>query len=129
MSHIDHNTNMDKSKDLHEENERRVDHLINLVEKHTRTERHLEQHSDIASPEQIQHAEKVQAEREQQIENLKNAVAYGKHSNDDELDNVKERYRYTEGYLQHNADHMESHTLEKTKEKQEHRKEQIDFLE
>ena len=31
------------------ENERRIDHLVNLVERKTRTERHLEEHSDISS--------------------------------------------------------------------------------
>ncbi len=128
MVHDDHNVNTDKSKDLHDENAKRLEHLVDLVECHTRTERHLEQHSDIASPEQIQHAEKIQQVREDQIDNLKNAIAYGVHSNQDDLEGVQKNYRYTEGYLNHNAEHMESSTLEKTKEKQAHRKEQMDFL-
>jgi hypothetical protein len=40
------------------ENERRVDHLMNLVERETRTERHLEHNSDISNPENIDHAKK-----------------------------------------------------------------------
>ena len=47
------------------EKERRVDHLVNLVEKQTRTERHLEEHSDISSsPENIEHAWEVIEEGE-----------------------------------------------------------------
>jgi len=34
-----------------EKNERKLDNIINIVEKHTRTERHLEQYSDISTPE------------------------------------------------------------------------------
>lgn len=114
--------------ELYEENERRVDQLVDLVEKHTRTERHLEQHKDISSPDQIKHAKDIQASRENEIDNLKNIIVKGEHSNNNELDNVKKRYKYAEGYIQHNKDHMEDNTIEMTKEKQEHRKEQIDFL-
>ena len=35
---------------MNEKNERKVDNLINLVENHTRTERHLEQYSHIGNP-------------------------------------------------------------------------------
>lgn len=111
------------------ENERRVDHLINLVENRTRTERHLEEHSDIPSPDNIEHVKKVQQKRQEEIDNLKNIIVNGEHSNNDQLKNVKKNYKYTDGYLDHNADHMDPDTLDLTKEKQAHRKEQIDFLE
>lgn len=46
------------------DNERRIDHMANIIEKQVRTERHLEQHSDISnSPENIEHVKKVQEER------------------------------------------------------------------
>lgn len=46
------------------ENEGRINHLVNLIEKSTRTQRHLEEHSDISnSPENIQHAKEIQEER------------------------------------------------------------------
>lgn len=126
----DHQKNLDKSKDIQSENQRRVDNLIDIVEKHTRTERHLEQYEDsgIPSPENIEHAKKVQGFREDEIDNLKNIITTGQHSNNNELDNVKKNYKYTEGYLNNNSDTMESHTLDHTKKKQEHRKEQIDNL-
>ena len=66
--HIMDNGRRDKNK-----NERRIDHLMNLVEKSTRTQRHLEEHSDISSssPENIQHAKEKQKERKEEINNLK----------------------------------------------------------
>jgi hypothetical protein len=109
------------------ENERRIDHLVNLVERQTRTERHLEQHSDISSsPENIDHAKQVQAERQQEIDNLKNKIAYGENVSNNYKENTEKRLLYTEGYLNHNADHMDEETFENSKRKQEHRKEQLD---
>ena len=112
-----------------DENERRIDQLENIVEKKTRTERHLEQNVDIPRSEQnMNHINKVQQERNEEISNLKNIIVNGEHSNNDQLKNTEKRYQYTEGYLNHNADHMSKDTLDNTKEKQRHRKEQIDQL-
>lgn len=111
------------------ENERRIDNLINLVEKQTRTERHLEEHSDISSsPENIEHAKQIQRERQDQIENLKNIIAYGDSNRDKQLKNTEKRFLYAEGYLNHNADHMDEESFKNAKERQEHRKEQMDTL-
>jgi hypothetical protein len=111
------------------EKERRVDHLINLVEKQTRTERHLEEHSDIShSPENIEHAKQVNQERQNEIENLKNILVHGENCNNDYKENTEKRLVYTEGYLNHNAEHMDKETFKNAKEKQEHRKEQLDQL-
>ncbi|HWT27770.1 MAG TPA: hypothetical protein VN131_07510 [Mobilitalea sp.] len=111
------------------ENERRIDHLVNLVEKQTRTERHLEEHSDIAnSKENIEHAKQVNQDRQDEIENLKNIIAHGENVNNDYLENTEKRFRYTEGYLNHNADHMDDQSFKNAKAKQEHRKDQMDCL-
>jgi hypothetical protein len=110
------------------EDANRVDQLIDLVEKHTRTERHLEQHSDISDPENLEHAEKIQKEREDEIDNLRNIIAYDEHKNSSEVDNLERNIKYTGGYLSHNADHMEEKTLKRTQKKQENRKEQLDRL-
>lgn len=108
------------------ENERRVDQLINLVENKTRTERHLEEHSDISdSRENIEHAKRVNKERENQIENLKNIIAYGENYKNDQKENTEKRLAYSEGYLNHNADHMDEDTLRNAKIKQENRKRQL----
>lgn len=109
--------------------ERRVDHLVNLVEKQTRTERHLEEHSDISSsPDNIEHAKKINEERQCEIDNLKNILAHGENCNNDYKENTQKRFLYTEGYLNHNAEHMDNETFINAKEKQEHRKEQLDQL-
>jgi predicted transcriptional regulator len=125
----DHNkNNFDKNKDYGDQDEKRIDQLINLVDKHTRTERHLEQHSDIASPEAIAHSEEIQKEREEEIENLKNVIAHGKHVNVDETANLQRNYEFTNSYISANKDRMDSETLEKTKEKQENRAEQMNNI-
>jgi len=118
---------MDKEKNCSKglENERRIDHITNLVEKQTRTERHLEQHSDISSsPENIEHARQIQQERQEEINHLKDKIAYG--GNNQDKENTEKRLLYTEGYLNHNADHMKQEDLQKAKAKQEHRKDQLD---
>lgn len=112
------------------ENERRIDHLVNLVERSTRTERHLEEHSDIPkSLENMQHVKEIQKERKEQIGNLKNIIAHGdKQSAEEHMQNTEKRFLYAEGYLNNNADHMDEDTFKKAKEKQEHRKEQLDSI-
>jgi hypothetical protein len=131
MSHKekDHGkNNFDKNKNVEDQNEKRLDQLINLVDNHTRTERHLEQHSDIARPEAVLHSLDIQKEREEEIDNLKNVIVYGKHVNVDESDNLLRNYVYTDEYLENNANHMEKKTLERTKEKQEHRNDQYNII-
>lgn len=111
------------------ENERRIDHLENLVEKETRTQRHLENTKDIPSSKQnMEHVYEIQQERQEEIDHLKNIIVHGEHSNHNQLENLEKRYNYTEGYLSHNADRMSQDTLENAKEKQKHRKEQMDQL-
>ncbi|MCM0648325.1 hypothetical protein NBE98_08050 [Clostridium swellfunianum] len=114
------------------ENERRVDQLINLVENKTRTERHLEQHSDIGDPDRLDHAHEVQHDRENQIEDIKNAIVYGdntKNDTQDQLQSLKKNYTFSQGYIDHNADHMDPQALENLQKKQDNRKEQMDTLE
>ena len=111
------------------ENERRIDHLRNIVEKQTRTERHLEEHGHIPrSRENMEHVKKIQEHRENEIQNLKNIIAHGDQNNKNQLENTKKRFLYAEGYLNNNAEHMDRETFKNTKAKQGHRKEQIDSL-
>ena len=120
--------NFDKNKDSGKQDEKRIDQLMNLVDKHTRTERHLEQHSDIATPEAIAHSKEVQNEREQEIHNLKNVIAHGKHINVDEAANLQRNYEFTNSYIAANENRMDSETLQRTKEKQENRAEHMDNI-
>ncbi|AGC68450.1 hypothetical protein Cst_c14610 [Thermoclostridium stercorarium subsp. stercorarium DSM 8532] len=119
---------IDGKEELKMANERRIEELLNINNRYVRTERHLEQHADIADPENVRHSEKVQQERLKQMENLKNIIVYGKHEQEDQVENLKKRIEYTDGYLRNNADKMDEETLENTLEKQEHRREQLDFL-
>ena len=57
-----------------EKKDRQLDNLINLVENHTRTKRHLEQYSHIGNPENKENARKIQDIREEQIEELKDKI-------------------------------------------------------
>ena len=114
-----------------EKKDRQLDNLINLVENHTRTERHLEQYSEIGNPENKENARKVQEVREGQIEELKNQIK-GVEENEtpeEQLENLREKYESTEGYIRHNAETMDPEQLNNLEKKQENRKKQINFLE
>ncbi len=101
--------NMSKNRDSESyKKERRVDHLMNLVEKQVRTERHLEEHADISSSQEgIEHARRVNEKRQNEIENLKNILVYGENINNNYKENTEKRFLFTEGYLNHNAEHMD----------------------
>ncbi len=109
------------------ETERRVENLMNLVEKQTRTERHLEEHSDLSSsPENIEHAIKVNQNRQQEIENIKDILAHGE--KDTTVKNTEKRMRNTGGYLNNNAEQMEERALKNAQKKQENRRDQLERL-
>jgi hypothetical protein len=118
----------DSLEELKHANERRIEELLRINNRYVRTQRHLEENSDIASLDQIKHSFEIQGEREARMENLKNIIAYGKHENVDEVQNLKRNLEFTDHYLQHHDAHMDDSTLQNTKEKQEHRKDQLKFL-
>ena len=117
-----------KGEGRKQETANRVNELVDLVEAHTRTERHLEQHSDIASPEQVEHAEKIQDEREDQISKLKSKIVYGDGGPTDEVENLEKNITFAEGYMDHNADHMNKKDLENLKDKEENRRDTLNRL-
>ena len=72
-----------------EKKDRQLDNLINLVENHTRTKRHLEQYSHIGNPENKENARKIQDIREEQIEDLKDKIkGNDKQTREEQLENV-----------------------------------------
>ncbi|MFP4697637.1 MAG: hypothetical protein ACLFMO_02925 [Eubacteriales bacterium] len=73
---------MGRKDNQQEENLRRVKELENLVEAHTRTERHLEQYSSIAKEEQISNTQRLQEKRQEEIENIENILVTGQHNNE-----------------------------------------------
>jgi len=129
MSHDDRRWNEEDSReDLKKTNERRVEELLNINNKYVRTQRHLEEHSDIASPEQLQHAFEIQSDREERMENIKNLISDNTQSRTENIDALEKRIAYTGGYIDHNSENMDPESLENAKEKQAHRKEQLENL-
>ena len=106
----------------------RIEELENLVESHCRTERHLQQHSDITCPEKISQARKKQAEREYNIEILADKIASGKKIPFNESEGLEKNYTFAKGYMEHNEEHMDEDALENMKEKQQNRRDKMDGL-
>ena len=121
------NSSNEKGRDLETSN--RLDEITNLAEKHTRTERHLEQHSDIASPERIEQSEDKQHVREELISNLKDKIINGGSGPTNEIEGLERNIVFSEGYLNHNADHMNKKDRKNLKENLENKKETLDRLE
>lgn len=111
--------------------ERQLDNLIHLTENHTRTQRHLEQYSEIGNKENKENARKIQEIREEQMDELKNKIKgiNEKETPKEQLKNLKENYENTQGYIKNNKDSIDDQMLKNLQEKQQHREEQIDFLE
>jgi len=120
---------IDDKKEVCAANERRIEELLNINNRYIRTKRHMEEFAEIMDEDQLEHAIKIQEERERRMENLKNIIAYGKHEQEDEVENLKRNLKFTQNYLKNHAHRMDEKTLEKTIEKQAHRIEQLDFLE
>ena len=114
-----------------EKKERQLENLENLVEKHTRTERHLEQYSHIGDKDNKDNAREKQEIREQQILELENKIL-GLDSNEIpevQLENLKQRYESIERYIENNKETMPQDMLEQLQEKQNNRITQIANLE
>lgn len=128
MGHkIDESKEQDSKEELKLSNEKRIDALLHINNRYVRTQRHLEQNSDITDLDRLKHALKVQEKREERMGNLKNIIAFGRHEEVNENKILEKRIEFTDHYLQHHASHMDEFTLEKTQEKQEHRKDQLDL--
>lgn len=126
---------MARNKDKYAPDERdrieaanRIEELENIVECHTRTERHLEQHSDIASPEMIADAKDKQTQREKNIEILEDKIVHNGHKQPNEEEGLERNYTFAKGYLEHNKEHMDPEALENLKEKQQNRRDKMDGL-
>lgn len=122
------NTNNDNI----EKKERQLDNLIDIVENHTRTERHLEQYSHIGNPYYKEQARIKQDVREEQANNLKHQLMGDENdapSKEEQLEDLKKNYEYGENYIESNKKHMNSEMLQNLERKQENRKTQIQNLE
>ncbi|KOF56895.1 MULTISPECIES: hypothetical protein [Clostridium] len=103
------------------ETKNRLKQLENVVEKHTRTERHFEQGAKYSSPESIKTAEEKQKRREDEINTLEVKIMGDTTSPHEQKEQLEEAYRSTRGYIEHNKDHMSKDDLKNIKEKQANR--------
>lgn len=110
---------------------RQVDNLINLVENHTRTKRHLEQYSHIGNPENRENAREKQEVRNEQIRHLKQQLTMENdiRTKEEQLKDLKEKYESVQSYIDNNSETMNKEQLRNVEEKQENRKMQIENLE
>ena len=106
----------------------RIAELENLVESHTRTERHLEQNFDIASPKKVNEALSKQAEREDNIEILEEKIVSGNKTTSNELEGLEKNYEFARGYMQNNKEHIDGISLENMKIKQQNRRDQMNEI-
>lgn len=113
---------MDKEK-----KERQLDNLINTVEKHTRTERHLEQYSHIGDPYFKNEAREKQSVREKQIVDLKGHIIgeNDKITPEEHLENLVENYEGVEGYINNNRDSLSREQLDNMEKRQSNRRIQM----
>lgn len=112
-----------------EPKERQVDNLVNLVEKHTRTERHLEQYSHIGSKEGKERAREKQDVREEEIGKLKNKITLNNNeSKVEQVQNLADNYRGAQIYMEENYEKMPEERLKNMENRQQHRKDQIESL-
>lgn len=109
--------------------EQQVENLVNLVEKHTRTQRHLEQYSHIGNKEDKERARDKQYVREGEIENLKNKIVLNNNeSKIEQAQNLVNKYKSTQSYMEDNYEKISEEALENMQYKQINRKEQIENL-
>lgn len=110
-----------------EQNKRRIKHLQNIIQKWTRTERHLEEFATIMNDDKVKQAIEKQKRREDQITSLQKALL-NEYDREDEVRNLVKNYLYTEGYLSHNQDKLNPKTIDKIKRHQEFRKIHLENL-
>ena len=106
----------------------RLEALENMVENHTRTERHLEQYSNISSLEKYSESIIKQSEREGNIEILESKILSGGQKQSNELDGLQKNYALAKGYMENNRDHMDYESLKNMQVKQQNRRDEINEL-
>lgn len=116
--------------DENKKKDRQLDNLINLVENHTRTKRHLEQYSHIGDEGNKEHAREIQGIREEQIDDLREKLNGNGdiQTREEQVENLEQRYVSTQGYINNNRDNMNEQMLRNLEEKQEKRRIQLDNL-
>ena len=108
--------------------ENQVDNLMNLVERHTRTERHLEQYSEIGSKENKQRAREKQDIREEEMNNLKSKLVNENETKTEQYENLAENYTRAQSYMEDNYETISPERLQNMQTRQNNRREQMENL-
>ena len=108
--------------------ENQLDNLINLVERHTRTERHLEQYSEIGDKDSKQRAREKQDIREDEMNNLKSKLVDENETKTEQYQNLEENYKRAQSYMEDNYENISEERLQNMQERQNNRREQIESL-
>lgn len=115
---------------MDEKKERKVENLIDLVENHTRTERHLEQYSHIGDPKYKEMAREKQAVREAQIDSLKDQLTneHPRISAEEHFENLKDNYEKSINYLENNYRNMSQEQIDNMIQRQANQEKQIEQM-
>ncbi|WAM32579.1 hypothetical protein [Caldicellulosiruptor naganoensis] len=108
-------------------NKRRFFHFRNILENYIRTQRHLEEYSELLTFEKIQQIIQKQIRREEQINNIQKAILK-EHDKETEVRNLVKNFLYTEGYLQHYIEKLPKYILNNILRRQYYRKIQLENL-
>ncbi len=112
-----------------EQKERQLENLVNLVENHTRSQRHLEQYSHIGSKESKERARDKQDIREEEIDKLKNKIVLNNNASKiEQVQNLADNYKGAQIYMEENYEKMSEDRLRNMQNRQQHRKDQIENL-
>ena len=116
--------------DENKKKDRQLDNLINLVENHTRTKRHLEQYSEIGDPAFKDMAREKQEKREENMYKLKQEILDEDENEtvEQQIENLHDNYEAAQRYIEANQQTMAPQDLQNLQAKQQHRKEQMENL-
>jgi len=109
---------------------RQLDNLENLVENHTRTERHLEQYSEIGSKENKDNAREKQSVRENEINNLESKILGEDNAQtvEEQINNISENFNRTHRYMEENYERIPKKNWGNLNKKQDNRIDQVENL-
>lgn len=109
----------------------RIEALENIVKNHTRTEKHLEKHSDITSSEKLSEVIVKQCERESNIDSLEAKILNNGQRNLNQTDQIiglEKNYTFASGYIENNKDNMNQESLNNMNKKQQNRRDEMNEL-
>ena len=117
-------------KNEQEKKERQLNNLTNLVEKHTRTQRHLEQYSEIGDPQFKEMAREKQEKREENMTKLKQGILDEEENEtlEEQIENLHDNYEAAQKYIDANRYTMAQKDLQNLQTKQQHRKQHMENL-